>query len=135
MGMMEVWNYDSRALPFTQIAQTGIALSVSGLYRGMHMAHLASGPFTSALPLRIWWWRWFDVVAILSFGLFFAAALNTVLVMHHGASLSAMMSSLSAFALLLYLLRFPQIHAESYTVFFSTVIAAVWIGLMFYVLV
>jgi hypothetical protein len=135
IGLMEVWNYDSRALPFTQIVQAGIALSVSGLYRGMHLAHLASGPFISALPLRIWWWRWFDVVAILSFGLIFAAALNTVLVMHHGASLSAMMISLSAFALLLYLLRFPQIHAESHTVFFSTVIAAVWIGLMFYVLV
>ncbi|MEQ1619763.1 MAG: hypothetical protein ABL919_00055 [Methylococcales bacterium] len=38
IGLMDVWHYDGRALPFTHIALAGIALSVSGLYRGMHMS-------------------------------------------------------------------------------------------------
>ncbi|MDP3332498.1 MAG: hypothetical protein Q8Q40_05650, partial [Methylococcaceae bacterium] len=134
IGLMEVWNYDYRALPLTLIALAGIALSVSGLYRGMHLTHLASGQFTSALPLPLWW-CWFDVAAVLLFGLCFAAALNSVLVMHHDASLTSMLISLAAFALLLYLLRFPQVHAERHTVLFSSLIAGVWTALMFYMLV
>lgn len=135
IGLMEAWNYDYRSLPLTLIALAGIALSVSGLYRGMHLTHLASGQFTSALPLPLWWWRWFDVITVLSFGLCFAVALNSILVSHHGASLSSMVISLAAFALLLYLLRFPQLQAERHSVLCSSLITGVWTALMFHFLV
>ncbi|MDP3020516.1 MAG: hypothetical protein Q8N35_13105 [Methylococcaceae bacterium] len=61
--------------------------------------------------------------------------LNSVLVSHHGASLTSMLISLTAFALLLYLLRFPQVQAERHTVLFSSLITGVWTALMFHFLV
>ncbi len=125
-GLMTVWHHDGRCLPMVLIAAGFIALSASGLYRHLQMAHDEARPLMAALPLGPRWMVPADTFAVLSFGTPFAAVLVGTLWAdaHVPAGMAA--GCLASFLLLVVLLRGPQLFSNRHSVVTSSVLAALW---------
>lgn len=126
LGLMSVWQYDSRCLPMAVIAAALIALGSSGLYRPLQTAHEAALSFTAALPLRRQWWIVPDTVAVLSFGLPFALALVGVLWSRASLSASSSLVYVASYLALVAVLRWPQLFSSRQAVVTSSVLAVFW---------
>lgn len=134
IAMMALWEYDYRAPYLLVIVLTLTAGVVSGLYRSLHMAHVAAAQFTAALPLARTWWRWFDLALVLCFGLLFALSFIFWVFMHGGVTPRVAALTAVFFAALLLALRWPQIHAEHHSVAIASVVAGSAMALTFYFL-
>ena len=126
-GLMAAFDHDARSFPVALLAQGALALQMSGLFRGLHMAHLAAGAFAGALPLPPRWWRPFDLAAVDGFGLPFLA-LPALLAWLHGAPPAPALAATGAYVLLLCCLRAPQLFNERHAVVLSLVLAGAWVA-------
>ncbi|MEO7496110.1 MAG: hypothetical protein ABIT83_02860 [Massilia sp.] len=126
LGLMRVFDYDARAVTVAVMAQTFIALSFSGLYRGLQMAHQDAARYFAALPLRPAWWRRFDIASLATLALPFLAAPGAVLLLQHAGSPARMFGAVAASVALLAVLRAPQLFNERHAVVLSSVVAALW---------
>lgn len=126
-GLMAAFDYDARSLPVALLAQGAVALQLSGLFRGLHMAHLAGSAWTGALPLGPRWWRTFDLAAVLGVGLPFLAAPG-LLAWLHGAAPLPVLAATGSYALLLCCLRAPQLFNERHAVVLSLILAGAWVA-------
>lgn len=127
LGLATVFEHDSRAIVAAWVTQGLIALHLSGMFRGLQMAHQASTAYTGALPLPPRWWRRYDLAAVLAFGLPLLAA-PTALALHECATATQALAALVSHAALLCALRQPQLFSERHAVVFSTVVAGTWMA-------
>lgn len=127
LGLGAVFEHDARAIVAAWLAQGVIALHLSGLFRGLQMAHQASAAYTGALPLPPRWWRRFDLAAVLVFGLPFLAA-PAALAWIDGATAVRAFAGLVSHAGLLCVLRAPQLASERHAVVLSTIVAGGWMA-------
>ena len=125
-GLMTVWNNDGRCLPMAFIAAGFIALSASGLYRHLQMAHDDALGYMGALPLARRWTLLADTAAVLSFGAPFVAALGATLWADAGVPSHLVAAYLASFVLLVVLLRGPQLFSNRHAVVTSAVLAVSW---------
>jgi hypothetical protein len=58
VGLVTLFEHDPRSFPTVLLAEACVALTFSGLFRGLHLAHRASMGYVGALPLPAGWWRW-----------------------------------------------------------------------------
>jgi hypothetical protein len=127
LGLATVFEHDARALAAAWFAQGCIALHLSGLFRGLRMAHRASVAYTGALPLAPDWWRRFDLVAVSGFALPFLAA-PAMLACYEGAGPARAAAGLLSYAALLCVLRAPQLASERHAVVLSVIVAGGWMA-------
>ncbi|MDL2355250.1 MAG: hypothetical protein QFF03_08335 [Pseudomonadota bacterium] len=129
LALMNVFDFDARAVGLAVIAQVFIALSISGLYRGLQMAHRDAARYFAALPLAPAWWRASDIAIVVAFALPLLAIPGGALLVRHAASPASLILSGASSAALLCVLRAPQLWNERHAVVLSTMVAAVWCGL------
>ena len=127
LGLGAAFGHDARAIVAAWLAQGVIALHLSGLFRGLQMAHQAGALYTGALPLPPRWWRRFDLAAVLAFGLPFLAA-PAALAWHEGATAARALAGLVSYAALLCVLRAPQLASERHALVLSTIVAGGWMA-------
>lgn len=127
LGLAAVFEHNGRAIAAAWVAQGLVALHLSGLFRGLQMAHRAGAAYTGALPLRPDWWRRFDLAAVLVFGLPFLAA-PSLLAWWEGATPSQAIAGLASHAALLCVLRAAQLASERHAVVLSAVVAGGWMA-------
>lgn len=127
LGLGAVFAHDARSVAAAWLAQGLVALHLSGMFRGLDMAHRAGTGFTGALPLARGWWRRFDVLALLGFGLPFLGAL-ALLAWHDGATPARALAGSVSHAALLCALRAPQLASERHAVVLSTLLAGCWMA-------
>lgn len=125
--LMAAFDYDARGFAVALLAQGAVALQLSGLFRGLHMAHLAGSAWSGALPLPPRWWRPFDLAAVLGFGLPFLAVPGLLAWLHGAPSLPALAAT-GSYALLLCFLRAPQLFNARHAVVLSLLLAGVWVA-------
>ncbi len=125
-GLMSIWGYDGRSLPMAHIAAGLVAMSISGLYRQLQMAHDEARPFTAALPMRRGWTVPGDVLAVLSFGLPFVLAMAATMWRHAGLSTGLALGFVASFALLVLVLRQPQLQSSRNAVVSTALVACLW---------
>jgi hypothetical protein len=127
LALCAVFEHDARARAVALLAQGLVALQLSGLFRGLQMAHLAGAAYTAALPLPRRWWRRFDLAALLCIGLPLLAPLSA-LAWLEGATPGQALASLVSYAGLLSALRAPQLASERHAVVLSTILAGCWMA-------
>lgn len=133
--LMDAWDYDKRALPASIIGDAIIALSFSGLYRGLQMAHDDAARFAGALPLRRFWSAGFDMAAVTALGLPFFAALTGALLAHEAAQPRIVLGGLISAVALLVVLRQQQLYNERHAVVLNLMAAVSWSILTFLFLI
>lgn len=126
LALMDVFDYDARSQVVALLAQGFIALVLSGLFRGLRMAHAAASAYTGALPLGRGWWRAFDLAAVLAFGLPLLAAPAFAAWRLAGMAPRHALAAMTSYALLLAALRAPQLFRERHAVVLSTLLAGCW---------
>lgn len=126
-GLMAAFDHDARSFPVALLAQGALALQMSSLFRGLHMAHLSARGYTGALPLPPRWWRPFDLAAVAGFGLPFLAVPALLAWLHGTPPLPALAATASC-VLLLCFLRAPQLFNERHAVVLSLVLAGAWVA-------
>jgi hypothetical protein len=134
-GLARIFDGDARSLGTILIAQGLIALTISGMFRYLHLTHLASGGFTGALPLARHWWRPFDLAVIAALGLPLLACL-AAMAWYLGAATAgtAAMTALSG-TVLLGALSLPHLYSDRHAVVVGTIATGLWIAAMFAVLI
>lgn len=125
-SLMSIWHYDGRSLPMALIASAFVALSSSGLFRYLKMAHDAARPYTGALPLSRHWALTGDALAVLSFAYPFVLVMAWTLVEYVGLSALQTAGFVASFAPLVLLLRLTQLFSDRNAVLFSTLLAVLW---------
>lgn len=125
-ALMALFGYDGRAVGVALLAQGAIALTMSGMFRGLHMAHAASGGYTASLPLRSGWWRAFDLAAVLGFALPFLAVPAFAAWRLAGLAPAHALAALASYLVLLAALRAPQLFNERHAVVLSAMLAGGW---------
>ncbi|MCE3604712.1 hypothetical protein LXA47_13990 [Massilia sp. P8910] len=126
LALMTVFGHDGRALGVAVIAQTIMALSISGLYRGLQMAHVDAARYFAALPLRRAWWRMSDIAVVVTLALPFLAIPGVALLVHHAASPLRIVAGATSGLALLCVLRLPQLFNERHSVVLSSIVAGTW---------
>lgn len=126
LALMKVFDYDLRGRVVALLAQGVIALTVSGMFRGLRMAHALAADYTGSLPVRRAWWRAFDLAAVLGFGLPMLAV--PALAAWHLAGLAPAraLAGTVSFSVLLAALRAPQLFRERHAVVLSSLLAGCW---------
>jgi hypothetical protein len=126
VGLVTVFDRDARSFPTVLLAQGCIALTFSGLFRGLHVAHRASLGYVGALPLAAGWWRTFDQAAVLAMALPVLAALAVFASAIGVATPLRALAALASNAALLCALRAPQLFNERHAVVLATLLAGCW---------
>jgi hypothetical protein len=126
VGLATLFEQDARSFPTVLLAEACIALTFSGLFRGLHLAHRASMGYMGALPLPAGWWRPYDLATVLAAALPFLAALTLFAWTTGAAPVTDALAALVSNAALLCLLRTPQLISDRHAVVLSTVLAGCW---------
>lgn len=126
VGLVFVFERDARSFPTALLAHGGIALTFSGLFRGLHLAHRASMGYVGALPLPANWWRPYDLAAVLAAALPFLAAPAALAWAIAAAPPTQALAALASNAALLCALRTPQLISDRHAVVLATVLAGCW---------
>ncbi|WP_321856321.1 hypothetical protein [Burkholderia cenocepacia] len=122
-----LWNFDTRVVPLTLIAQAVIALIAAATYRDLRASHVRAAHFVRSLPLRAIVQVRADVLTVAVIALPFAAAAPLLLVVHGVLSVHVAVAIVLAGAPLLALLRLPQRYAPRESVLLGAILAVVWI--------
>jgi hypothetical protein len=126
VGLVTLFGHDARSFPTVLLAEACVALTFSGLFRGLHLAHRASLGYVGALPLPAGWWRPYDLAAVVTAALPFLAALTTFAWTTGTAPFTDALAALASNAALLCLLRTPQLISDRHAVVLSTLLAGCW---------
>ncbi|MET0268009.1 MAG: hypothetical protein ABW202_20640 [Duganella sp.] len=130
-GMVQIFGNDARSLGVILIAQGCVALSISGMFRYLHMTHCASLGFSGALPLAPHWWRRFDLAVVTALCLPFLLALAVLACWSGSATPWQGAVSVVSYALLLCALSVPHLYTDRHAVVVGTVVTGSWIAAMF----
>ncbi|MBR8004236.1 DUF6136 family protein [Burkholderia vietnamiensis] len=125
--MVDLWGFDTRAVPLTLIAQAVIALIASTTYRDLRASHVRAAHFVRSLPLGSMVQVRADVLTVVMLALPFAAVAPVLLVAHGALSVHVAVAIVSAGAPLLALLRLPQRYAPRESVLLGVTLAVSWI--------
>lgn len=129
-GLARIFDGDARSLGTIVIAQGVVALTIGGMFRYLHLTHLASGGFTGALPLAPNWWRRYDLAVVATFCLPFLACL-AVMAWYLGAATPAMAAAtVWSGTLLLGALSVPHLFTDRHAVVAGTIVTGLWIAAM-----
>lgn len=126
IGLVILFDRDTRSFPTVLLAEGCIALTFSGLFRGLHLAHRASMGYAGALPLPAGWWRTYDLVAVVAAALPFLAAPAAYAWAIGAAPPAHVVAALASNAALLCALRTPQLISDRHAVVLATVLAGCW---------
>jgi len=126
VGLVTLFERDARSFPTVLLAEACVALTFSGLFRGLHLAHRASLGYVGALPLPAGWWRPYDLTAVLAAALSFLVALTLFAWATGAAPVTDALAALVSNAALLCLLRTPQLISDRHAVVLSTLLAGCW---------
>jgi hypothetical protein len=126
IGLVILFDRDTRSFPTVLLAEGCVALTFSGLFRGLHLAHRASMGYAGALPLPAGWWRPYDLVAVLAAALPFLAAPAAYAWAIGAAPPAHGVAALASNAALLCALRTPQLISDRHAVVLATVLAGCW---------
>jgi hypothetical protein len=108
------------------LAQSGVALTFSGLFRGLQQTHRAGMGYVGALPVAAGWWRKFDLAAVLATAMPFLAAPAVFAAASGAATPARALAALASNAALLCALRAPQLFNERHAVVLATLLAGCW---------
>lgn len=126
IGLVSLFDRDARSFPTVLLTEGCVALTFSGLFRGLHLAHRAGMGYVGALPLPAGWWRPYDLVAVLAAALPFLAALAAYAWAIGAAPPAHAVAALASNAALLCALRAPQLISDRHAVVLATVLAGCW---------
>jgi hypothetical protein len=126
VGLVTLFDLDARSFPTVLLAEGCVALTFSGLFRGLHVAHRASMGYAGALPLPGGWWRPFDLAAVLGASMPFLGGLAAFAWAIDAATPPRALAALVANALLLCALRPFQLFSERHAVVLATLLAGCW---------
>jgi hypothetical protein len=124
--LVTVFERDARSFPTVLLAEGCVALTFSGLFRGLHLAHRASVGYVGALPLPAGWWRPYDLTAVLAAALPFLGALTAFAWVTGAAPFTGALAALASNAALLCALRTPQLINDRHAVVLATLMAGCW---------
>ncbi|OIQ76204.1 hypothetical protein GALL_421170 [mine drainage metagenome] len=127
-GLMQVFAFDSRALPTAILAMATIALITSGLYRILQAAHRSARPYLDALPLRRHFWSIQDTAFV---GMFGAAPLVVLLIplfIHLESAVTSVLALALSYFTLLGLLRLPLVYGGRQAILLGVILASTWSG-------
>lgn len=126
VALINIEEYDYRALPTGIIALAGIAIIVSGFYRTLHTIHTPVSEYMRSLPVPDGFWAQRDTALVTSLGFApWCIVMYPLLVQHIVTPLAAAFTGI-AYVCLIVLLRFTQLHGGRQSVLLSTILAAVW---------
>ena len=126
--LMQVFAFDTRALPTAILAMASIALIISGLYRVLRSAHLPVQPYLRTLPLPRHFWAAQDTALVVALGAVPLAVLLVPLGLHRGSADLTLPALTLAYFALLALLRFPLVYGGRQAVFLGVILASTWSG-------
>lgn len=124
--LMMFERFDGRARPTGIFALAVVALTMSGLFRGLQLAHRPMQPFLSALPVSSRFWAYRDTIFVLCLALpplvvtLYPLAASGVLVGTRLIAISALYLALTA------LLRWPQLRGGRHGVLLSALLTGLW---------
>ncbi|MHB1667093.1 MAG: hypothetical protein ACYCSR_09155 [Thiomonas sp.] len=126
--LMQVFAFDTRALPTAILAMAAVALIISGLYRMLRSAHLPVQPYLRALPLPRRFWAVQDTAFVVALGAVPLAVLLVPLGLHRGSAVMTLLVLALAYFALLALLRFPLVYGGRQAVLLGVILASTWSG-------
>jgi hypothetical protein len=128
IALAEIFDRDTRSFPTILLAQGAIALTCSGMFRGLAMAHRGSAGYVGALPLPGRWSVAADLAAVLTLGLPCLAALAAYGLFAGAAPPGRLLGAVLSYSLLLCALRAPQLFNERHAVVLATALAGCWVA-------
>ncbi|HKR39645.1 MAG TPA: DUF6136 family protein [Paraburkholderia sp.] len=128
--LLGLWNFDARAIPLTLISQAVIALIAATTYRDLRAAHLRAGQFMRSLPVAAVTQPRADMLTVAALALPFACIAPLLLVAHGVLPLWSAAALLCSGAPLLILLYLPQRYAPRQSVLLGTMLAAIWVAVV-----
>lgn len=128
--LVQLFDGDARGFPTILMAQGVVALTMSGLFRHLHMAHRASTGFTGALPLAPCWWRVFDMTVVAACCLPFLAILAAVAWYTGVATPWQGAAAVISSTFLLCGLALPHWRSERHAVIIGGALTGLWVAAM-----
>ena len=128
VALVTLFERDARSFPTVLLAEGCVALTFSGLFRGLHLAHRASMDYVGALPLLAGWWRPYDLATVLAAALPFVGTLTGFAWAIGAAPPSHAAGALASNAALLCALRTPQLISDRHAVVLATLLAGCWMA-------
>jgi len=128
VALVTLFERDARSFPTVLLAEGCVALTFSGLFRGLHLAHRASMGYVGALPLPAGWWRPYDLATVLAAALPFLGTLTAFAWAIGAAPPAHAAAALAANAGLLCALRTPQLISDRHAVVLATLLAGCWMA-------
>lgn len=126
--LLRLWNFDTRVVPLTLIAQAAIALIAATTYRDLRAAHLRAAHFMRSLPIAPTMQARADILTVATLALPFASVAPLLLVSHGVASLTTAGALLSSGVPLIALLYLPQRYAIRQSVVLGVILASIWVA-------
>jgi len=125
--LMQLWHFDSRALPLTLMVQALMALVSAGAYRDLQREHDHAAPYRLTLPIPAWALARADSLTVLLGCLPFALAMTGAVAVHRAAAGALLsLSSVLLLAPLLVALRVPLVHAPRQALVWACLLAGMW---------
>ncbi|TDQ97377.1 DUF6136 family protein [Paraburkholderia silvatlantica] len=128
--LLGLWNFDVRAVPLASISQAAIALIAAATYRDLSAAHFRAGQFMRSLPIAAAAQPRADILTIAALALPFACVAPLLLVAHGVLPWWSAAALLCSGAPLLALLYLPQRYAPRQSVLLGTMLAAIWVAVV-----
>ena len=124
--LINIFEFDQRALPAALLFMGAIALIVSGLYRVLNAIHLPMEHYISSLPLPRHFWILKDTLSVMLFGSVPLIVLLAPLT-KHTATAPLLTIAIGYFGLIA-LLRLPLVYGGRQATLLSVMLAATWSG-------
>jgi len=133
--LMQIWRFDSRALPLTLIIEALMALISANAYRDLLQAHHHAAPYRLSLPLSPAALAQADsLVVVLAYLPFALAVASAVAIHRHVADALVSLCSVVLMAPLLAALRIPQVYAPRQSLILACLLTGAWTLLVWRIL-
>lgn len=124
--LINIFEFDQRALPAALLFMGAIALIVSGLYRVLNAIHLPMEHYISSLPLPRHFWILKDTLSVMLFGSVPLIVLLAPLAKH--IATAPLLAIAFGYFGLIALLRLPLVYGGRQATLLSVMLAATWSG-------
>ncbi|WP_321817062.1 DUF6136 family protein [Paraburkholderia sp. J69-2] len=127
-ALLEIWDFDTRAVPLALIAQAAIAFIASTAYHDLRAAHRRASPFMQSLPISAFAKMRVDCLTIAALALPFASIVPLMLAIRGALPWRTAPALLGSGVPLLALLYLPQRYAPGQSPLFGTIVSVLWVG-------
>lgn len=133
--LMQIWHFDSRALPLALLTQSLLALAAAGAYRDLLREHERAAPYRLALPITHWAWALADCAIVILTWLPFALAVTGAVAVHRDSAgaLTGLFSVLLMVPLPA-LLRSAQVLTPRQSLVSAGLLCGAWTWLVWWIL-